>query len=69
MLAETVKNNVHLHAVVFISGDISNDLSSNIGQFIGRYFKYRPAVFCCKWYGKRFSHISYRQQAKRRYRM
>ena len=46
MYAKTIKNNVHLHAIVqkisyFISGDTSSDLSANIGRFIGRYFKYR----------------------------
>jgi len=37
-------------------GDISGDLSANIGQFIGWYFKYRP-FFCYKRYGERFLHI------------
>jgi len=37
-------------------GDISSDLSADIGQFIGWYFKYRP-FFCCKRYGEWFLHI------------
>ena len=68
MHAKTVKNNIHLHAVVqyisyFISGDISGDLLADIRQFIGRYFKYRPFFAANDMTNDFF--ISYRQQVKK----
>ena len=42
---------------------ISGDLSANIGQFIGEYFKYRP-FFVVNDMANDFL-ISYRQQAKK----
>ena len=61
MHAKTVKNNIHLQAMgainnLFISGDISGDLSLDIRRFVGRYFKYR-SFFAANDMTKRFSHI------------
>jgi len=44
-------------------GNISSDLSANIGRFIGRYFKYRP-FFAANDMENDFP-ISYPQQEKK----